>query len=141
MAREIRLKERETKTQKEIAAEHAQRNDDRLSAMHCKVCLLPYHTTELQNSLPFKMLMEYKQHTYLSGRPMLDLSHLRVTSVSFLFHTVRICTYCYMLILEEHKLIHMEQRLASMMNIPVNPINVLNKISFMHPSYMPHVMP
>jgi hypothetical protein len=90
LARELRLKERETKSAKEILAEKAQRNDDRLSAMHCKVCLLPYHTTELQNSLPFKMLMQYKQHTYLSGRGVLDLSHLRVLSVSFLFHTVRI---------------------------------------------------
>jgi hypothetical protein len=42
-----------------------------------------------------------------------------------------------MLILEEHKLMEMEQKLASLMNIPVNPINVLSQISFHHPTYMP----
>ena len=45
-----------------------------------------------------------------------------------------------MVIIEEFKLIEIERSLAMVMNIPIKDYDVLSKIDFVHPSFMPAQM-
>ena len=138
--RELRLNEEEGKSTAEIKALHMEKLDEQLSAIHCKLCLLPYKPFEMQHIIPFKVLLLYKQHTYRSERKLLDLSHLRVNSVDFLSHCVSVCEICYMLLVHEYELIETEMKLAALMNVPVKHPQVMGAFQYEHPNFMPAAM-
>lgn len=138
--RRLKLEAEATKSSAQIAKENFEKREERLSAMHCKLCLLPYKSFEMEKVLPFKMLLLYKQHTQRSGRKLLDLSHLRVTAVDFLSHWLRVCNLCYMLVIHEYELMEVETKLAKIMNVPVKPQDLMSHPSIEHPAFMPAVM-
>ena len=137
LARERRITEKQEFPPEELDKIKQDKKERSLCPYHCKLCLLSFKNNELANSIPFKMLMMYKQHTYLTGRSVLDLSHLKCLSPAFLTHTVRTCPTCYMIILQEHELIHAEHSLARQLNIPVKPVNVMAELKYSHPNFMP----
>ena len=75
-----------------------ERQEERLCTNKCKMCQYPFKQFEMEKSLPFRMLMLYKMHTYMSGRNSMNLQHLRVTASAFLSHSVRVCRTCFMLV-------------------------------------------
>lgn len=141
LARELRQQE-----EKELpiaAREELRRtkHEERLSSMTCKMCLLSYKNFEMDKVLPFKMLLLYKQHTHRSGRKTMELAHLRVLDMDFLSHWVRLCSVCYMLVIHEYELMETENLLAEYMNVPVKPADVMAKLDFKHPAFLPAELP
>lgn len=111
--------------------------DEQTSSIHCKMCLLPYQPLEVSHLLPFKMLLLFKRHTSHSGRRPFDLSHLRVNTIDFLSHWVRLCEICYLLVLHEYELMETERNLANMLNIPARELDVMNEPQIEQPNFLP----
>jgi len=107
------------------------------SSIHCKMCLMPYQPSEVAHLLPFKMLLLFKHHTSHSGRRPFDLSHLRVNTIDFLSHWVRLCEICYLLVIHEYELMETERRLANLLNIPAKEPDVMNEPLIDQPSFLP----
>lgn len=138
IAREIRLKHEADRPYKEVLEERNAIKKERLNSVHCALCRLPYKSFEVNYVLPFKLLMMFKNHTYVSGRhDTLNLAHLKVTAPEFLSHGARLCEICYMLIIEEYKLVEQEKMLGTLMNIPVKDIDVIQALDYSQPNFMP----
>lgn len=114
---------------------------DQLSAVHCRLCVLAYPAREMRKTLPFRLLLMYKEHTRGTLREVMDLSHLRVTSVDFLSHSVSVCDLCYQLILQEYDLLQAEQRLARLLNVPFQPDYSSAVRPYEHPNFLPAQLP
>jgi len=57
----------------------------------------------MDKSLPFKMLLDLKNHLGKRGLPM--FSRLKAGAPEFLMHATRVCNICYSLVVREHQLI------------------------------------
>ncbi|CAG9334004.1 unnamed protein product [Blepharisma stoltei] len=132
-SRELRIESQKDKSQEEIE----DLKEQRLSAMHCKLCLLPFKPHELTHVLPFKMLLLYKRHTKKSGRKTMKLSHIRLLAIDFLSHSVRLCNLCYMLIVQENELIEVETKLANLLNVGIKPEDLTSQPTYNHPAFLP----
>lgn len=114
------------------------RLNEQQSSIHCKLCLMPYKPTEMTHVLPFKMLLLFKLHTAHRGRQPFDLAHLRVNTMDFLSHWVRLCEICYLLVLNECELMEIELKLAEVLHIPTKVPDVMNEPEITQPNFMPH---
>lgn len=122
------------------AAPAAEAREEQLCAMHCSLCLIPHQRFEMTHSLPFRLLMLYKNHVDLAGRKLLDLSHIRVNSMDFLSHSVSVCPLCYMLVTTEYELIQAEAHLGLMLHIPPDHHSLTEQKLVLQPNFMPPVM-
>jgi len=122
---------------RELPADHI----DQLSSVHCKLCLLPYQMCEMRKSVPYRLLLVYKEHTMGTIREVMDLRHLRVISQGFLSHSVSVCDICYQLILQENDLLQTELRLAHLLNVPFHPDYPSAAHSHQHPNFLPAELP
>lgn len=139
-ARELKLLSQRSKSSEAIKEELDNMKDQRLSAMHCKLCLLPFKPYEMEHILPFKMLLLYKRHSKKSGKKGMKLSHIRVLALDFLSQWVRLCNLCYMLIVQENELIEVETKLASILNVEIKPEDLTRQPVFDHPAFMPNLV-
>lgn len=114
---------------------------DQLSSVHCKLCLLAYHAQEVRKTVPFRLLLVYREHTKGTGREIMDLSHLRTISQGFLAHSVCVCDLCYQLILQEYELIHTEIHISRLLNVPFHPDYPNSSVSHQHPNFLPPKLP
>ncbi|CAG9318993.1 unnamed protein product [Blepharisma stoltei] len=137
--REIRIENEKIKSPAVIRDELEEIREQRLSSMHCKLCLLPFKLFELEHVLPYKMLLLYKRHTRKSGRKSLQLSHIRPLAIDFLSHWVRVCNICHMLVLQEYELMETEIKLAKKLNISIKPEDLTRKPTYKHPPFLPSV--
>jgi len=135
-ARELRL-QAETADPQAAALLRKATIEERLAPMHCKLCLLPVQTSEMEHVLPFKLLLVYKHHIARRGKSVLDLSHLRVNTVDYLSHWVRICDICHMLVLAEYDLFETEQRIGSLLNVPMRPPEIMGNPVYKYPNFLP----
>jgi hypothetical protein len=141
LARELRMNDERDLSLTARQEFRRSKREERLSSMTCKMCMLSYKTLEMDKVLPFKMLLLYKQHTHRSGRTAMDLSHLRVLAVDFLSHWVRLCSICYLLVIHEYELMETESQLAGYMNVLVKPPDVMAKLNYEHPAFLPTTLP
>ena len=139
---QARLKRQLSASKLDPTARHLQKDssEDQLNSMHCKLCLLPYRPRELDKVLPFKMLLEYKHHATLNDRAMMDLSHLRASTIDNLSHTLRVCEICFMLVVSECELLKTESKLAKLLLIPEKEIDLTRDPEISQPNFMPAVM-
>ena len=114
---------------------------DQLSSVHCKLCLLAYHAQEVRKTVPFRLLLVYREHTKGTLREVMDLSHLRVASQDFLAHSVCVCDLCYQLILQEYDLLQTELHMARLLNVPFQPDYPSPSASYQHPNFLPAQLP
>ena len=135
-ARELRL-QAETVDPQAAAQLRKATMEERLAPMHCKLCLLPVQTSDMEHVLPFKLLLLYKHHVARRGKSPLDLSHLRVNTVDYLSHWVRICDICHMLVLAEYELFETELRIGSLLNVPVRPPEIMGNPVYKYPNFLP----
>lgn len=135
-ARELRL-QAETADPEATARLRKATIEERLAPMHCKLCLLPVQTSEMEHVLPFKLLLLYKHHIARRGKSVLDLSHLRVNTVDYLSHWVRICDICHMLVLAEYDLFETEMRIGGLLNVPVRPPEIMGNPAYKYPNFLP----
>lgn len=135
--RELKLENAKIKSHATIRDEKEEIREQRLSSMHCKLCLLPFKLFELEHVLPYKMLILYKRHARKSGRKSLKLSHIRPLAVDFLTHWVRICDMCHMLVLQEYEIMEIEKKLAEKLNITIKPEDLTQKPIHVHPPFLP----
>ncbi|KRX03758.1 hypothetical protein PPERSA_04266 [Pseudocohnilembus persalinus] len=80
----------------------------------CKLCGLLFKKDDASKTLTHKLLYEFNQH--LQKRKIF-LPFINVT-----FNTTRkcrVCNLCYMLVVQEHELIEIEQKLSQAMKIPI----------------------
>ena len=138
MLKDVYEQQKEVMSAGEIAAFTRDKLNEQQSAMHCKLCLMPYKPTEMTHVLPFKMLLLFKLHTANRGHLPFDLSHLRVNTMDFLSHWVRLCEICYLLVLNECELMETELKLAEVLNIPTKLPDVMNEPVIIQPNFMPH---
>ncbi|CAG9320113.1 unnamed protein product [Blepharisma stoltei] len=136
-SREIRIENEKLKSPAAIRDEVEEMREQRLSSMHCKLCLLPFKLLELEHVLPYKMLLLFKRHTRKSGRKSLKLSHIRPLAVDFLSHWVRVCNMCHLLVLQEYELMEIETKLAKKLNISIKPEDLTRKLVYEHPPFLP----
>lgn len=122
------------------AAPPAEARQEQQCAMHCSLCLLPHQRFEMSHSLPFRLLMLYKRHVALSGRTLLDLSHIRVNSMDFLSHSVSVCPLCFMLVTTEYELILAEEQLGILLHIPPDSHSLTEEKQVLQPNFMPAAM-
>ena len=135
-ARELRL-QAELIDPETAAMQRKATIEERLAPMHCKLCLLPVKTSEMEHVLPVKLLLLYKHHLARRGKSVMDLSHLRVNTVDYLSHWVRLCDICHMLVLAEYDLFQTELRIGSLLNVPVRPPEIMGNPVYKYPNFMP----
>lgn len=138
LAKAVHDRQQQEMTATELEAFKHDRLNEQQSSIHCKLCLMPYKPTEMTHVLPFKMLLLFKLHTAHRGQQPFDLAHLRVNTMDFLSHWVRLCEICYLLVLNECELMETELKLAEVLHIPTKAPDVMNEPVISQPNFMPH---
>ena len=138
LAKALHDKQQQEMTPSELEAYKHDKLNEQQSSIHCKLCLMPYKPTEMTHVLPFKMLLLFKLHTAHRGQQPFDLSHLRVNTMDFLSHWVRLCEICYLLVVNECELMETELKLAEVLHIPTRVPDVMNEPVITQPNFMPH---
>lgn len=114
-----------------------EKQDEQLNSKHCRLCLLPYQPSELCKIMPYKLLLQYKHHALKNGRTRMDLSHIRATAVDSISHTLRVCEICYMLVMNEFQLEKQEERMATLLGIPVREMDFARELEVVQPISIP----
>lgn len=91
--------------------------------MHCKICRINYPSKELRNLVSMRMYLQYQKHVSLRKELPSEMSSIHVVTNDQLSQSIRVCSYCYMLVISEFELISVEQKLASVLNIPLMDLN------------------
>lgn len=88
--------------------------DDLTCSVYCKLCGMIFKKDDASRTLTYKLMWELVQHLKKRG---IHLSDIVVKHQST--KPCRICDLCYMLVVSEHELIDVEQRIARAQNIPL----------------------